>query len=104
LPMKQILNRRQRVLFYLTFGMMVFGLLGIYGCAWLDHRFPEPYHDMNFFGYFDTPGILFVALFLFGLICSAVWTLWFLAITILFFLHRIKKTPKANGRTTASTT
>jgi len=85
----QTLKSPRWVAFFVSFGMMAAGFLGVYGAAYLDHRFPEPYHNMNFFGYFDPLGFLGMILFCIGAFCSAIWCIWFFVAAIIFLFRQI---------------
>jgi formate hydrogenlyase subunit 3/multisubunit Na+/H+ antiporter MnhD subunit len=84
----QTLKSPRWLAFFISFGMMAVGGLGIYACAYLDHRFPEPYHNMNFFGHFDGLAVLFFFIFGIGMFCSAIWCLGFLIAAIISLFRR----------------
>ena len=77
---------------YVSFGTTIAGFLGLYFCAYLDRLFPEPYHNINFFGYFDGLAIFCYFLIFAGMFCSAICLVGLLIAAVIFLFRR--KHPK----------
>jgi hypothetical protein len=85
---KQTLKSPLWLTLFFSFGMMATGFLAVHAAAWFDHRFPQPYQNMSFFGYFDPLGFFDIFLLSVGAFLGAIWCLWFLTAAIMYLFRR----------------
>lgn len=97
LRMVKILKYPQLLLLLISSGMIAVGYFGVLAAGYLDNRFPEPYHNLNFFGYFDWLAIIcyfFVFTGFLLLSISSIWAVISIAHHAVKRLQSIKPAPK----------